>query len=68
MFRNRTIQMKLVKDEEVPPWDREDTNIADTVSEATVEVLFAATVCLGTYLAMDTVRQIVVHTAMVKIR
>lgn len=67
MFQNRSLQVKLVKDETLPPWEEQPITV-DEISKVTTDILFGATVVLGTYLALDTVRQIVVHTAQTKIK
>jgi hypothetical protein len=67
MLQNRHIQVKVAKDSE----PGQDTSLADTayIVHATGESLIkGAGALMLTYIAADTLRQIVVHTAKIKIK
>jgi hypothetical protein len=72
MFRNRSIQVKLVKDQKNQV---DDTNepltvaaVADIALEATGKAIYGATVLLAAYLAGDTLRRVTIHIVATKIK
>ena len=73
MFKNKAFQIKIVPDAEGPITDAEFCALtADSISDAAIETTaFAAKASIavmGAYFAMDTLRKIVVHTAITKIK
>ena len=70
MFRNHTIQMKLVKPDPSVASDNADTTAADLayiMSETSNQVFKGIGAVMLAYVAADTVRKVIVHTATVKI-
>lgn len=72
MFKNRSIQVKLVKDQDLVVGD--DTlepltvdAAADIALESVEKVLKGAAIIVGTYLVADTLRKITIHIVATKI-
>lgn len=68
MFKNRSIQMKLVKDEEAPLFSDYSVNkLTATAKDVTQELTKAVAVGVGTYILADTIRKIAIHIVVTKV-
>lgn len=68
MFKNRSIQMKVVKDAESPVISDYSVNkIVGQITDLSKELTKAAAVGVGTYILADTIRKITIHIVVTKI-
>jgi hypothetical protein len=71
MFKNRSVEVKLVKDpkpEDTNAPIQEPTDYVRIARESMAAVGGTAVAVFGSYMAFDTLRQIAIHAAQVKIK
>lgn len=82
MFKNRSFLVKMIDDKQVDQietFDTDSTTVSENVRDAATHLRYAATetaeqLAVGaialtiTYLAADTLRQVIIHTAKTKIK
>jgi hypothetical protein len=71
MFRNHSIQMRLVRPRSTESSDTPETNVADLAyiaTETSNSLLKGVGALMLTYVAADTARKIIVHTVTTKIK
>lgn len=71
MFKNHTVQMKVVKDQKSNKNESQDQPSVDYVQiarESSKDLVKGTALLLGTYLAGDTLRKIAIHIVATKVR